>query len=258
MRKQYIGLWSLLAVAFAVVLMASSSDTVTLFGCEFRTSGMLAKLTEPRDMPDEVAVTDTVPVVAVPVPVDTAAQRILLIGDSMLEGLSPRMAAYAARNGHELSTVIWYSSTSEIWGGCDTLSTFIRRYRPTYVMVCLGANELFVRDIARKRDRYVKHILRQIGDLPYLWIGPPNWKDDTGINSLVAANVKPGSFFLSDGMHFDRTSDGAHPTRRSAAEWLDSVARWMPGHSNHPIRMEFPAADVTAKAKRVIVLQPTQ
>jgi hypothetical protein len=264
MKTKYSGLWALLTVAFVVVVVASAFDSVSICGHELKTSGIISRLTEPRTpacqqvTADSVAA-DTVADSAVgrpaAVPVDTAAQRILLIGDSMLEGLSPRLAAYAGHNGHELYTVIWYSSTSQIWGECDTLSTFIRRYRPTYVMVCLGSNELFVRDIERKRDRYVKRLLRQIGDLPYLWIGPPNWKADTGINSLLAKNVASGAFFLSDGMHFERKADGAHPTSQAAALWVDSIARWMPEHSCHPILMNHPSVE-SARPRRVVVLQP--
>lgn len=264
MIKGYRELWGLLTVAFVIVVTASAFDNIEVMGHEFKTSGIMQRLTEPRHdaaslQPEIAMASDSVAEERVdtlfPVPVDTASQRILFIGDSMLEGLSPRMAAYAKKNGHELYTVIWYSSTSQIWGECDTLTAFIRRYHPTYIMVSLGANELFVRDIERKRDKYVKNILTQIGDIPYLWIGPPNWKEDTGINRLVEKNAAEGSFFVSNGMHFDRAADGAHPTRSSAAEWMDSVVRWMPDHSNHPIRMDRPS-ESSARAKKVIVLQP--
>jgi hypothetical protein len=126
--------------------------------------------------------------------------------------------------------------------------------------VSLGANELFVKNIAEKRDKYVKNILSQIGNIPFVWIGPPNWKPDTGINDLVAKNVKRcenGSFFVSNGMHFDRAKDGAHPTRKSARAWMDSVARWMPANAAHPIKMNLPKVE-TAKAKRVFMHQPNE
>ena len=165
------------------------------------------------------------------------------------------MASYAKHNGHKLNTVIWYSSTSEVWGRCDTLRHFIRKYRPDYIFVCLGANELFVRDIITKRAKYVDRILSQIGSIPYVWIGPPNWKKDTGINQLVSSKVTAGTYFMSDGMHFDRAKDGAHPTRSSAALWMDSVARWMKHNCSHPIKMEKPAPGLS-RARSVTVLQP--
>ncbi len=102
-------------------------------------------------------------------PLDTAAQTILFIGDSMLEGLGPRLAAYAEKNGHTLYTVIWYSSTSEVWGQSDKLAHYMDMVKPTYVFVCLGANELFVSDIANKRRGYVRKIISDIDTVPYVW-----------------------------------------------------------------------------------------
>lgn len=228
---------------------------------ELKNSGIYERLTQlPENTvdataTDTAATSDTIPEPETKQTVDTTAQTILFIGDSMLEGLSPRMAAYANENGHKMYTVMWYSSTSDVWGGCDTLRTFIRRFKPSYIFLCLGANELFVKDIEKKRDKYVKNILSQIGDIPYLWIGPPNWKPDTGINRLIADNTKKGCFFLSDGMTFDRAKDGAHPTRTSAAAWMDSVVRWMPDHVPHLIKLSVPEAQ-TARPNRIVVLQP--
>lgn len=258
MKRGYIGLWCLLTVSLLFFVVTSSMDTIGIGTIELKKSGIYERLTQlpERDTtdiaPDSTSTCHESENVQ---STDTTAQTILFIGDSMLEGLSPRMAAYAKENGHKMYTVIWYSSTSDVWGGCDTLRTFIRRFKPSYIMICLGANELFVKDIEKKRDKYVKSILSQIGDIPYLWIGPPNWKPDTGINRLVGKNAKDGSFFLSDGMSFDRTKDGAHPTRTSAAAWMDSVIRWMPANASHLIRLNVPETQ-SARPNKIVVLQP--
>ena len=119
-------------------------------------------------------------------PMDTTKQRILLIGDSMLEGLMLRLKDYTEENHHDMKAVIWYGSSTKIFGTHDTLAYFVRKFQPTYVWICLGGNELFVRGIKKDRDPYVKNILKQIGNCKYIWIGPPNWKEDTGINlSLI-------------------------------------------------------------------------
>lgn len=258
MKRNYIEFWALLAAAFAVVVAASCFDPITIGGIEIRHSGIADRLTREPEKKSEAAADSTASqgVTQFPAPLDTASQNILIIGDSMLEGLNPRLAAYAKENGHTLNSVIWYSSTSEYWGTCDTLKVFLRRFKPSFIFISLGGNELFVKDIAEKRDKFVKNFLAQIGDIPYVWIGPPNWKPDTGINDLIAANVPKGQFFLSNGMHFDRAKDGAHPTHASAALWMDSVARWMPQHAAHPIKMKKPGPDVKARPASVTVLQP--
>ena len=258
MNRNHLSLWLLLAVAFVAVVCVSVFGPVNIFGYRLKDSGIKKAFTQAYIMaPDTIVPVATVSVEPEPVPVDTLPKTILFFGDSMLDGLYPRMAAYADRNGHELYAVIWYSSTSEVWGRSNRLKEYIDKLGPDYIFVSLGANELFVKDIAEKRDGYVKKIISDIGDIPYLWIGPPNWKDDTGINDLIAANVAPGCFFRSEGMRFDRKKDGAHPTTESSAEWMDSIARWMPLHSPHPILMETPEV-ARSRAKRVFVHQPNE
>lgn len=171
---------------------------------------------------------------------DTTSQRILLIGDSMLEGLRLRLRDYCQENGHDQKTVIWYSSQSKWYGQTYTLSHFIKQYKPTYVLLVLGANELFVPQIKTKRSRYVKHIVAQLDTIPYVWIGPPNWKEDTGINELIVEHVGQMRYYPSKDLTFARTSDGAHPTHRSAAMWMDSVATWIMRESKNPILLNQP------------------
>ena len=103
----------------------------------------------------------------------------------------------------------------------------------------------------------MKKILADIDTIPFLWIGPPNWRDDTGINDLISSHTPRGTFFLSNGMTFERAKDGAHPTRPSAAAWLDSVIRWMPANALHPIRLDVPVR-TAGKAKRIFVHQPDE
>lgn len=262
MRKNYLGLWLLLACAFGIFALLSSFDSLKIGSWEPKSSEIAQTVTGKDNASASARIAGRARAnirrdSATPVKLDTCPKTILFIGDSMLEGLSPRFAHYAKANGHKLYTVIWYSSTSEIWGGSGKLSSYISRLHPDYILICLGANELFVSDIAKKRDRYVKQIVKEIGDIPFLWIGPPNWKKDTGINDLIASNVPEGSFFLSDGMHFNRKKDGAHPTHESAALWADSIARWMPTHSNHPIRMTRPK-DNTGRPEKIFVHQPNE
>ena len=184
---------------------------------------------------------------------DTAAQRILFFGDSMVEGLSKRMRNYAAENGHELLNVIWYSSSTKIWAQYDTLNHYIRQFEPTYLMLCLGGNELFVRDLD-KRDAYIQTIVEKIGDYPYVWIGPPNWKEDTGINDLIEKNVSSQRYFPSKRLTYQRGKDGAHPTVASSAMWMDSIAVWIANESRYRIRMNLPTTQ--EKHGKTTILSP--
>ena len=173
-------------------------------------------------------------------PDTSSGEKILLIGDSMNENLRIRLNDYCIKNGHEMHCVIWYGSTTKQFGSCDTLAHFIRKYNATYVLLNLGANELFIRNIAEKRNGYVKHIIEQMGNLPFVWIGPPNWKDDTGINDLILQHVGPGRYFESKKLSFERKKDGAHPTKPSAFNWMNHVAEYLGNDALHPIAMTPP------------------
>lgn len=260
MWKNYFGVISLLLVAlivFVVISFCMHENHDSKFRHATFAETLLKNDKNDTTNSDNENLTDTtVSLNETKIELDTATQNILIIGDSMLEGLNRRLGDYAKANGHSLNSVIWYSSTTEYWGTCDTLSVFINRFKPTFIFISLGGNELFVRDIKEKRTGFLKNILKQIGDIPFVWIGPPNWKPDTGINDMVQENVGKGNFFLSNGMHFDRQKDGAHPTYESAGLWFDSIARWMPDHASHPIRLEKPADSIKGRPQRVVVLQP--
>ena len=78
---------------------------------------------------DSLTLTDSVQVEVQQV--DTTKQRILLVGESMVEGLSRPFADYCAANGHEYNAVCWYSSTTKHWAVTDTLQHFINKFNPT-------------------------------------------------------------------------------------------------------------------------------
>lgn len=204
---------------------------------------------------DSIVSWDTLSVEAYLERMDTTSQRILLIGDSMVEGLMWRFKDYAEFNGHDLKPVIWYSSSTFWYGTHDTLRYFIRTYNPTYVILVIGANELFISDIIEKRDGYTKNVIAQIGNRRFIWVGPPNWKEDTGINEMILNNVGSGRYFESKRLKFQRARDGAHPTRASAAVWADSICSWIMTRSKYPIRLNKP--DLKAKGTpKATLIQP--
>ncbi|MCQ2263283.1 MAG: SGNH/GDSL hydrolase family protein [Bacteroidales bacterium] len=171
---------------------------------------------------------------------DTSRQRFLLIGDSMGEYIRLRLNDYCRKNGHTMEAVIWYSSTTESYGTSDTLTHFINDFKPTYIIISLGSNELSAKNVKAIREPYIRHILEQIGDLPYIWIGPPNWKNDTGIDALIEENIGQGHYFDSRRLSFQRTKDHVHPARNSAYKWMDSIASYLYNDAAHRVIMEFP------------------
>lgn len=200
--------------------------------------------------------------VVVPKPINVAKPdstkfRILFFGDSMLEGLAKRLCDYTMESGYDLTSVIWYSSSTKLWAETDTLQFFLNRVEPDYVMLCLGSNELFVRDLDN-RDKYIARLVEKLSNYPFFWISPPNWKEDTGINQLIIDHVGMDRYFDSRHLVLERSSDHAHPTHTAAAAWMDTVMMWL--NSSAP-RQPLPMAQPTEPRPRKFrqyLLKPVQ
>ncbi len=265
MKNPYWGLWALLAAALAFFAVLSFwPDGIRVGGMDLKTPS-LGRIIGGDAGDSDTIVTDSLDANGrLPnghhpkgwrAPMDTTAKNILFIGDSMLEGLGERLAAYCKKNGHTLIEVIWYSSSTKCWGETARLTELINKYHPNYIMVCLGANELYVPNIKTARRPHLKKMLAEIGDTPYLWIGPPNWIEDTGINDLLKQEVDEGCFYYSANDKFTRSRDGAHPTRASAHKWMDRVIKWMKTSGAYPIRLDYPGEGIS-RATRIVVYQP--
>lgn len=169
-----------------------------------------------------------------PRPVDSSAQSILLAGDSMAECLLYGIRSYAKENGHKVHLATWYGSNTVKWAKSDTLDRALKRYKPTLVIFCLGANELTVPNIW-SREKYLQTIVKKLDGTKFLWVSPPNWTEDTGLTEMIAQNVPGDQLFISKDLKLDRRRDGAHPTYEASKVWMDSVATWIVQRSAYPI-----------------------
>ncbi|MDR1738077.1 MAG: hypothetical protein LBR66_04560, partial [Candidatus Symbiothrix sp.] len=108
--KKYAGLIIILVIPLIIICVYSFS---TLDFSGLRKANISSCFRPLTEIPADTAVSEEIK--ADTAICDTARQRILFIGDSMLEGLGKRMKYYAGENGHELQYVIWYSSTTKTW-----------------------------------------------------------------------------------------------------------------------------------------------
>ena len=174
-------------------------------------------------------------------PTDTTKQTILLCGDSMVGQICYRMSQYAYENGHELICVSWVSSSSRTWAKCDTLEHYVNKYHPTHIFISLGSNEMYSRDMDAMESK-VRAVLSKVDkSIPVIWIGPPNWCQDGGINKVLRKVLGKRAFFPSFELKYTYTADGHHPDNESSRRWVDAIAKWMnEGHSIHPFLMRTP------------------
>lgn len=260
MKSHYASLWLLVTVALAVIVAASLADEFSIGKWVPKKAPFSEVLLPDSTNIQQMQYTAGLDSLLVPVeepvlvPVDSLPKTILLFGDSMTLNLALRLARYSTQNGHNLYAINWDSSNTKIWAETDTLTYYLNKFKPDYVFISLGSNEVYFKNPSIRMP-YVKKILSQIGDIPYVWIGPPNWNEDTGINDMLEATCKKGSFFRSAGMEFKRKKDKIHPTREASALWIDSIMRWMP-KSAHPILAEVPSDTLRKSPNHVIFIKP--
>jgi hypothetical protein len=180
-----------------------------------------------------------------------AREKILILGDSMVEVLVPRLADYALENGHELVPAIWYGSTSSAWARSAELGQLLREVNPSLVVVVLGSSELTRRDIGSRRPM-IEALAKRVGSRKLLWVGPPNWRPDTGINDLVESVVGADRFFRSADLDLTRKKDGIHPDTAGGRAWAAAFVRWLAKDSRYGIALSEPTREAARIPARVL------
>jgi hypothetical protein len=157
-----------------------------------------------------------------------SSNRILFIGDSQLENLRFWVRKSLMDNNYQLAgSVIWYGSSTKQWASTDTLEYFYKKFKPDFILIALGLNELFVNDLEKRASysKIIKYKLSQLG-VPYYFIGPAAWVKDKGSINVIQG-VFGELFYPSHLLKLDRAADGRHPSKSGAKSWFKEVANRM-------------------------------
>ena len=172
---------------------------------------------------------------------DSIHKRVLIFGDSTLDGVARRFADYARENNFSLYSAVWYGATVNDWAWTTELPRLMKSVNPNYVIISLGTNDLGYHDLSA-RAKAVREIVHEVGNVPFVWIGPISLKvikKDPGVAAMIRENVGADRFYDSYHLKLARLGDGIHPTFAASATWVDSVARWMAG-SRQPLLLSKP------------------
>ena len=185
---------------------------------------------------------------------DTIKHRVLLIGDSECGGLCFPLNDYCEQNGHKLLlSLAWNSATVFNFAFSDTINKIILKYKPSYLFIVFGLNELPARDL-EQRKKAADQFAKKIGGIPYLWIGPANYMNDYGINKVFESAAETDCFFLTNNMDLPRGDDGRHPSIKGYRLWMDSIAKWINKSAKYKIAMEKPTKSRYTFKSRIINL----
>jgi hypothetical protein len=185
---------------------------------------------------------------------DSTKQRILLMGDSECGGLCYQLNDYCIQNGHKLvASIVWNSASIFNFAYSDTVTKIIQKYKPTYIMIVVGLNELYARDIP-KRKKAAQILAKKIEGIPYTWVGPANFTEDRGINKAFYESAQSGTFYLSKKLIIPKGGDKRHPSIKGYRIWMDSLAVWMQNDAKYKITLTAPVKRNKAYKSKLIIL----
>jgi lysophospholipase L1-like esterase len=158
-------------------------------------------------------------------PLALANKTVLLIGDSMAEGIGPFLRKKVEAAGGRFVGLPWCSSTTVGWLDSGRITEDLAQYKPDIVFIALGSNEIFIKN-PDERAPVIKKIVAQLGNRPAYWVGPPSWKPDSGIVRVIEENFQPDHFYNSNDLKVERRKDGAHPKVEGYAYWTELIWDW--------------------------------
>ena len=150
------------------------------------------------------------------------AKRVLHVGDSMVPLVGNYLRPVFEKRGASYAMVSTHSSSTRTWAADDKLDAALKEHAPELVLISLGSNELFDKDLAAIGDA-VRAIVERVGDRACLWIAPPAWAKDFGFAEVVRKNASPCRYFDSTKLKFTRQEDGRHPDWSSSYGWARQV-----------------------------------
>lgn len=158
-------------------------------------------------------------------PVSLAGRSVLLVGDSMAQGLAPFLKRKIEEAGGRFFSEPEQSSTIIWWQGSGRLRALIAKHRPDVVFIALGSNELFTLE-PETRAPIIRRMVEEIGERPAYWIGPPTWKTGAKLVPVIEENFQAGRFYNSENLNVPRAKDGKHPTLHGYERWVELIWNW--------------------------------
>ena len=159
--------------------------------------------------------------------------RVLLVGDSLVQGLAPRFKQLTEAAGGELVSLSSIGKSTFWYGQQTFIQDLVNQYNPRLVIIVLGTNDEGAEQDPTKYHRAIDAVLRQTGGKRVVWVGPPtiprSADEDAGSaarNTLLAQHggmvVFDGRALTSD-LNDKRTPDGVHFTVAGSKVWAEHI-----------------------------------
>lgn len=159
--------------------------------------------------------------------------KILLIGDSMAEGLASPLKQLAAGDGVILHAVYHRGTRIDQWASDPLLPAILAEFQPDLVLVVLGTNDEYLPASAvPKQLQDAEALIAKMG-APVAWVGVPTLPARGSIPAGGSNGITPGiealdvPVFPSSALQIQRAADQLHPTAAGAVGWATTIWEWL-------------------------------
>lgn len=152
-------------------------------------------------------------------------KEVLLVGDSMAEGLSPSLKSND--RGYHVTSLYKRGTTVPYWNDNKEFKSLLKRDKWDIVLVSLGTNDLLLKQNSTEKYFQFNEKLSALKAKVY-WIIPPvmpfrnEWVEEWIENPTSPIEKIECPF------DFERAKDGVHLTQKSYKEWGNCVLDSLP------------------------------
>lgn len=160
--------------------------------------------------------------------------RVLLIGDSLANGMTPHFQTLAEESEIPLISIAQTGTRIDQWADSSELASSLIDFDPTHVFVSLGTNDAYTdlapEDVAEDVRALVELI--EETEAHVIWIGAPQLPEivngreiNENILDTIADNAP--NYFDSTDLNIPRGPDNLHPTVAGYAGWAGALWNWL-------------------------------
>lgn len=160
--------------------------------------------------------------------------KILLIGDTFANGLSPHLQTLATDEDLPFLFGAKNGTNLEEWANSEWLLRKLEEFEPTHVLISLGTTDAYSPISPEQAAESVEELVAIIQEHQAhpIWIGEPALPDVyAGLSPneevLDAIQEHAPYYFNSSEISIPRGPDGLHPTATGYAGWAALIWNWL-------------------------------
>jgi lysophospholipase L1-like esterase len=164
----------------------------------------------------------------------SAESRVLLVGDSMAQGMLPHLRGLATTAEIPYIGAGLPGTTILQWLSSDWLRRKLAEFKPTHVLISLGTNDAFSGVDPEKAGGRAASLVQSIQDTGAhpIWVGAPSLPANYAgkhPDSGVLQKIKDAApyYFSSEEYVIPRGPDDLHPSAAGYAGWAGAIWNWL-------------------------------